>query len=62
MIDLILISGGVVFVIVCCAGYWVERIVKTVAEQKINKTKELADQFLRSFQTVYDYLTEDVDE
>jgi len=56
--------GFYIFVLLAISliGYWIERIVIKTTEQKKCVTTELFDNLIRSFQNIYDYLTEEVNE
>lgn len=47
---------------ICMVGYWIERVVKRIFNAKEAKTKEFFISLTAFFQTVYDYLTEDIKE
>lgn len=50
-----------VLISICITGYWIERVVRIVIEAKTAKTKEFFIELATFFQTVYDYLTEDIE-
>jgi hypothetical protein len=50
-----------ILVSICITGYWIERVVTIIIESKMVKTEEFFDQLTTFFKTVYDYLTEDIE-